>query len=119
MLGAIIGDIAGSRFEWNNKKSKDFELLSHIKGCKPTDDSIMSLAVAQAILDCRGSYDLLSKHAVSRMQELGRKYPFAGYGGHFRGWIYAKNPRPYNSWGMDLLCASVRAALQLHPYMKQ
>ena len=60
MLGAIIGDIAGSRFEWNNIKSKDFELLSHIKRCKPTDDSIMSLAVAQALLDCKGDYSRLS-----------------------------------------------------------
>ena len=49
MLGAIIGDTAGSRFEWHNHKNKDFELLSHIKGCRPTDDSVMSLAVAQAI----------------------------------------------------------------------
>ena len=70
MLGAIIGDIAGSRFEWNNTKSKDFELLSHIKGCKPTDDSIMSLAVAQAILDCDGDVHRLSQQAVIRMQEL-------------------------------------------------
>ncbi len=51
MLGAIVGDIAGSRFEWNNNKSKDFELLTHIRGCKPTDDTIMSLAIAQAVLD--------------------------------------------------------------------
>lgn len=99
MLGAIIGDIAGSRFEWNNKKSKDFELLSHIKGCRPTDDSIMSLAVAQAILDCNGSYDKLSQQAVMRMQELGRLYPHAGYGGKFYEWIYDNNPSPYNSWG--------------------
>lgn len=99
MLGAIIGDIAGSRFEWNNTKSKDFELLSHIKGCKPTDDSIMSLAIAQSILDCAGDEAHLSQQAVTRMQELGRKYPHAGYGGHFHKWIYDSNPRPYNSWG--------------------
>ena len=99
MLGAIIGDIAGSRFEWNNIKSKDFELLSHIKGCRPTDDSIMSLAIAQAILDCKGDYDRLSQRAVLRMQEFGRQYPRAGYGGHFRSWIYSHNPQPYRSWG--------------------
>ena len=99
MLGAIIGDIAGSRFEWNNIKSKDFELLSHIKRCKPTDDSIMSLAVAQALLDCKGDYSRLSQSAINRMQELGRKYPHAGYGGHFHKWIYESNPHPYNSWG--------------------
>ena len=83
MLGAIIGDIAGSRFEWNNVKSKDFELLSNIRGCKPTDDSIMSLAIAQAILDCDGDFTSLGQCAIRRMQEFGRKYPHAGYGGHF------------------------------------
>ncbi len=99
MLGAIIGDIAGSRFEWNNTKSKEFELLSHIKGCKVTDDSIMSLAVAQAILDSNGDTAALNQHAVTRMRELGRKYPHAGYGGDFHKWIYDSNPHPYNSWG--------------------
>ena len=99
MLGAIIGDIAGSRFEWNNMKSKEFELLSHIKGCKVTDDSIMSLAVAQAILDSNGDTAALNQHAVTRMRELGRKYPHAGYGGNFHKWIYDSNPHPYNSWG--------------------
>lgn len=99
MLGAIIGDIAGSRFEWNNIKSKEFELLSHIKGCKVTDDSIMSLAVAQAILDSNGDTAALNQRAVTRMRELGRKYPHAGYGGHFHKWIYDNDPCPYNSWG--------------------
>ena len=99
MLGAIIGDIAGSRFEWHNIKSKDFELLSHIKGCRPTDDSVMSIAIAQSILDSNGQYDSLSKHAIKRMQEHGRLYPHAGYGGHFHRWIYEENPQPYNSWG--------------------
>ena len=99
MLGAIIGDIAGSRFEWHNHKTKDFELLSHIKGCRLTDDSVMSLAVAQAILDWPGDYQNLSLRAIERMQEYGRKYPHAGYGGKFHQWIYDSNPRPYNSWG--------------------
>ena len=97
MLGAIIGDIAGSRFEWDNLKSKNFELLA--KNCRPTDDSIMSLAVAQAILDCNGDYTSLSKYAVSRMQQLGQQYPYAGYGGHFRHWLTDPNPKPYNSFG--------------------
>ena len=51
MLGALIGDIAGSRFEWHNIKTKDFDLLTSIGRCRPTDDSIMSLAVAKAILN--------------------------------------------------------------------
>ena len=57
MLGAIIGDIVGSRFEWNNIKTKEFDFLTY-KGFA-TDDSIMSLAVAQAILDCKGDYNFL------------------------------------------------------------
>ena len=51
MLGAIIGDIVGSRFEWNNHRSKEFDFLTY--KCFPTDDSIMSLALAQAILECK------------------------------------------------------------------
>ena len=99
MFGTVIGDIAGSRFEWNNIKKKDFELLSHLKGCRPTDDSIMSLAIAQAVLDCNDNYEILSQQAVFRMQEFGRKYPHAGYGGQFHKWLYENNPHPYNSWG--------------------
>ncbi len=99
MLGAIIGDIAGSRFEWNNIKTKDFELLSSIKGCMPTDDSIMSLAVARAILNCRKDYSNLRVQATSCMQQLGRRYPSAGYGGRFHQWLFEDNPKPYNSFG--------------------
>lgn len=97
MLGAIIGDIAGSRFEWNNIKSKDFEFLAH--HCRPTDDSVMSLAVAQAILDCRNDFSLLSRQSIIRMQELGRQYPNCGFGGMFKKWVFSDNPAPYNSFG--------------------
>ncbi len=79
MLGAIIGDIAGSRFERHNRKSKKFELLSHHKGCRPTDDSVMTLAVARAILDSEDDLSALSENTVIRMQELGQRYPHAGY----------------------------------------
>ena len=81
MLGAIIGDIAGSRFEWHNIKSKEFELLTHT--CFPTDDSIMSLAIANAILACDGNWDKLHDAAVANMQKLGKAYPDAGYGSSF------------------------------------
>ena len=97
MLGAIIGDIAGSRFEWNNHKSKDFDLLTY--RCSPTDDSVMSLAVAKAILQSKENGTDLAREATSCMQEFGRKYPDAGYGGMFSSWISAKNPQPYNSFG--------------------
>ena len=96
MLGAIIGDIVGSRFEWQNNKSKEFELLTY--KCEPTDDSIMSLAIAASILECNGDLTKLGKIATAKMQELGKAYPDAGYGGHFRAWIYENNPAPYNSW---------------------
>lgn len=97
MLGAIIGDIVGSRFEWNNHRSKDFELFT--PECSATDDSIMSLAVGQAILMCGGEYDQLAQEAITCMQGLGQRYPDAGYGGRFGVWLYQQHPEPYNSWG--------------------
>lgn len=97
MLGAIIGDIVGSRFEWNNIKSKEFDLLT--PQCFATDDSIMSLAVAKAILECSRDYSVLGEHAIKCMQEIGRPYPNCGYGGMFRQWIYSDDPQPYNSFG--------------------
>ena len=97
MLGAIIGDIAGSRFEWNNIKTKDFELLSF--KCFVTDDSIMSLAVAKAILDCKGDYTDLSQKTIRAMQKVGRPYPYCGYGSKFADWLYSDTPTPYNSLG--------------------
>ncbi len=99
MIGALIGDIAGSRFEHHNRKSKVFTLLSAEKGCCLTDDSIMTLAIAQAVLNCKGSYDNLEQQAVSCMQNFGREYPFAGYGERFEQWIWADAPHPYNSYG--------------------
>ncbi len=99
MLGALIGDIAGSRFEWNNIKTKEFDLLTTIGHCHPTDDSIMTLAIARAILHANSDWADLEQRTISCMQELGRKYPSAGYGGMFSKWIYADNPKPYNSFG--------------------
>lgn len=97
MLGAIIGDIVGSRFEWNNYRDKDFEFLTY--KCFPTDDSIMSLAIAQAILVSKPDYSDLSKNAVECMQSVGRSYPNCGYGGSFYEWMFSDNPKPYNSYG--------------------
>jgi type I restriction enzyme M protein len=97
MLGAIIGDIAGSRFEFHNHRSKDFELFA--KGCSVTDDSIMTLAVAKAILACDGDWERLGENAVKYMQMVGRKYPGCGFGGMFGEWVFDDNPKPYNSFG--------------------
>lgn len=97
MLGAIIGDIVGSRFEWNNIKSKEFEFLTY--KCFLTDDSIMTLALAQAVLVSKPDYSDLSQNAVKCMQSVGRNYPDCGYGGRFRQWMFSSNPQPYNSYG--------------------
>ena len=97
MLGAIIGDIAGSRFEWNNQKTKEFELFTG--KCRPTDDSIMTIAIAKAILDSEGDLAKLEQNTVKYMQQFGRRYPDAGYGERFYDWIFTKDPQPYNSFG--------------------
>ena len=97
MLGTIIGDIAGSRFEWNNHKSKDFELLTD--HCRLTDDSMMTLAVARAIMNSFNNGTDLAGETVVCMQDFGRKYPDAGYGGMFFRWLHSPDPQPYNSFG--------------------
>lgn len=97
MIGAIIGDIVGSRFEWHNHRSKDFDLLTH--KCFFTDDSVMSLAVCDALLRAAADYSDLSDKAVDSMQRVGRPYPYCGYGGSFRKWVYSDDPKPYNSYG--------------------
>lgn len=97
MIGAIIGDVVGSRFERNNHKIKDFELFN--AKCRPTDDSVMTLAVANALLACDKNYSTLSSYAISSMQSFGRYYKTAGYGGSFAKWIWERDPKPYNSFG--------------------
>ncbi len=97
MIGAIVGDIVGSRFEWHNHRNKDFELFT--PECAATDDSIMTLAVARALLACDGDYSRLGSRAVYWMRRVGRPYPSCGYGGRFRQWMYSSRPRPYNSFG--------------------
>lgn len=94
ILGAIVGDIVGSTREWNNVKTEDFELLP--AGSRFTDDTVMTLAVAEWLM----SDPTHSEHAlVECMQRLGRKYSDAGYGEMFRRWLAADNPKPYNSFG--------------------
>lgn len=97
MIGAIIGDIVGSIYEWNNIKIKEFEFFS--PKCFPTDDSIMSLAVAKALLECGGDYTDLGEKTVYYMQTIGRNYPDCGYGFRFENWIFSNNPKPYGSYG--------------------
>ena len=100
MYGAILGDIVGSpyEFDWNNYKAKDFPLFR--ERSEFTDDTVMTLAVAKALLDTRGQTDDAVRAALVReMQRLGRAYPDRGYGARFGGWLYADEPQPYQSYG--------------------
>ena len=97
MLGALIGDIVGSRFEWHNHRDKDFRLFTEQN--RFTDDSVLTIAIGKAILECRGNYEKLGERTVNAMLALGRKYPERGYGGKFRTWLSSDNPQPYNSCG--------------------
>ena len=104
MLGAIIGDIVGSRFEFNNYRHTDFELFT--EDCFFTDDSVMSLAIAKALMAAENYADdkeiynqKLSELSISAMQELGQRYPECSYGGNFARWLRSDDPKPYGSWG--------------------
>lgn len=98
MIGAIIGDIVGSVYEFDNHRSKDFPLFDGKRFF--TDDTVMTLAVGKAIKEFKNGDSVdLSEAAVKNMQKLGRPYPGCGYGGRFFGWMYSDNPKPYNSFG--------------------
>ena len=99
MYGAILGDMIGAPYEFGRSpKSKDFPLF--IPSSMYTDDSMMTVAVAEALLDSRGKgRDALRGAVVQSMQKWGRRYPNAGYGGRFYDWLFEEDPQPYNSWG--------------------
>ena len=101
LYGAIIGDIVGSRFEGRGKKikTKDFEFFA--PDCRFTDDTVMTVAVADAVLKAVREEDgrIFRKAVEYSLQSWGRKYPHAGYGGRFKEWIYSDRPMPYNSFG--------------------
>lgn len=97
MIGAIIGDIVGSRFELDNHRSKDFDFLTY--KCFFTDDSVMSLAICEALMSCKHDYRYLGDQAIKSMQVIGRPYPNCGYGGMFYKWMYSDSPEPYYSFG--------------------
>lgn len=92
MLGAIIGDIVGSVYEWNNLKSKDFPLFD--PRCFFTDDTVMTLAIAEGLMNGADADDF-----VEAMKKFGNLYPDAGYGGRFFRWLFSEDTDPYNSWG--------------------
>ena len=100
MLGAIIGDIIGSRFEfYNGKIMEDFALLT--RACEFTDDTVMSVAVGDALMKSGLEADekTIKENVVIAMRSWGRKYPYAGYGGRFRRWLSSPDPKPYMSYG--------------------
>ena len=98
MLGAIVGDIVGSVYEWNNIKTKDFPLFRD--DCFFTDDTVMTCAVAEAVMNGGERDDF-----IDAMKKYGRMYPNAGYGGRFGAWIFSDKREPYNSFGTAQLCA--------------
>ena len=89
LYGSLGGDLIGSCYEWHNVKRKDFPLFSAFS--KFTDDSVLTVATADALIHHLGYTEAYRK--------WGRLYPHAGYGGSFRRWLAAADPRPYNSWG--------------------
>ena len=89
MLGAITGDIVGSIYEYRTIKTKDFPLFG--KGCTFTDDTVLTVAMADCLMHQGDFADFLRAY--------GRRYPDAGYGGMFQDWVRAKDKGPYNSYG--------------------
>ena len=100
MYGAILGDIIGSPFEFDRgDKTKEFDLFT--KGCDFTDDSVMTIAVGEALLAVgpEATVKEIEEAVVTNMQDWGKRYPYAGYGGRFRYWLRERNPKPYGSYG--------------------
>lgn len=97
MLGAIVGDIVGSRFEFNSIKTKDFELFH--KNCQYTDDTVLTLAVCQALLDCRDNPEMISSIAARNLRALTLEYYRCSYGNRFLHWVYNEGDRTLNSCG--------------------
>lgn len=96
LIGAILGDIVGSIYEFNPHKSKEFNIQN--REMDYTDDTIMTIAVADWIINDK---KLTKKGLIACMQQWGRKYPnpMGAYGGMFSQWLQSDTPRPYNSWG--------------------
>lgn len=92
MIGAIVGDIVGSVYEWNNIKTKDFPLFQD--KCFFTDDTVMTCAVAEAVMEGGKR-----RNFIDAMKKYGRMYPDAGYGGNFSRWLFSDDCEPYNSYG--------------------
>ena len=99
MIGAICGDIIGSRFEFENRKSKFFRLFH--EDCCFTDDSVLTCLVAESLMRSwkKDGFETLPDVTKDTLLTLGYWYPRCGYGGRFFQWMYGENPQPYNSCG--------------------
>lgn len=101
MIGAILGDIVGSPYEFDRgEKIKDFGPL-FIEEAEFTDDSVMTIAVADGLMKAglNADSDAIKASLIKAMKEWGRRYPYAGYGGRFIWWLQADDTSPYGSWG--------------------
>ena len=102
MIGAIIGDIIGSRFEFKNIRTKTFDLFSGgWRRCAFTDDTVMTIAVAKALSKYKKITELekFKKTLVRTMHQVGVRYPLCGYGQRFSAWLFCGLRKPYNSYG--------------------
>lgn len=119
MYGAILGDIIGSPFEFDRgSKTKEFDLFT--RGCGFTDDSVMTVAIAEALLavGSDAGESEIKEAAAANMQDWGRRYPHAGYGGKFRQWLKERSPNPYGSYGNGS-AMRVSAAGWLYPTIER
>ncbi len=99
MIGAIIGDMVGAPFEFDTIKTKDFPFVNKRTGF--TDDTVMTIAVAEALmkLDVDASVDEIHEEVTLSMLKWGSRYPYAGYGTMFSNWLDSDDPKPYESYG--------------------
>ena len=100
MIGAIIGDIVGSRFEFveDDNRGKNFKFFTGI--CRATDDTFMTVAVAQALFLCKGDYSNLAKTTIDCMRNVAKAHPNTGWGEKFYHWLFDSNSTsPINSYG--------------------
>ena len=98
MYGAILGDIIGSPYEFDmGDKTKVFPLFS--EDSYFTDDTVMTIAVAEAFMCATDDEEVIRQRLIQSMQKWGHRYPGAGYGVRFCGWLESSDPQPYNSFG--------------------
>jgi len=107
MLGAIIGDISGSIYEFSDNKPYLNELIS--SKCYFTDDSVLTIAIADSLISMKkdNNFKHSDRKYKSYLIQYGRRYPHAGYGQNFSDWLISDNPKPYYSFGN---CSAMRVS---------